>query len=80
MTLRGWRMLTKKEMDDREAQKQKEKQDAHNAEILEKVKAVEDAKLQMALGAIVKAYKGDDNIREALDLLVNGPEAGRLPY
>lgn len=80
MTLRCWRMLTKKEMDDREAKKQKEKQDAHNAEILEKVKAVEDAKLQMALGAIVKAYKGDDNIREALDLLVNGPEAGRLPY
>lgn len=81
MTLTGWRMLTRQEMADRDAQEQQAKQAAHDANIRAALKQVEDDKLRIALALICDAYiAGDQQVSAALDLIVNGPTAGRLPF
>lgn len=81
MTLMGWRMLSKKEQAEQEARKQRDKLEAHKAAIVAEIDAVDALKLQIALRLVMDAYTaGDAHTCAALDLLVNGPKDGRLPY
>lgn len=81
MTLMGWRMLTRKEQEEGEAREQRDKQEAHKAAIVAEIDAVGNMQLEIALRMIMDAYTaGDTHTRAALDLLINGPKGGRLPY
>lgn len=81
MTLMGWRMLSKKEQAEQEARKQQGKQEAHKAAIVAEIDAVDNLQLQIALRMITDAYAaGDPHLSAALDLIVNGPKDGRIPY
>ena len=81
MTLTGWRMLTRAEQAEQEARERRDKLEAHKAAIVAEIDAVDNLQLQIALRMITDAYtNGDTHLSAALDLLVNGPKDGRLPY
>ena len=80
MTLRGWRMLSRAEMDERDARAAKERQDKHRESILAVIESVDDLKLQIALRLVMDASDNNEGVRDALDLIANGPKAGRLPF
>lgn len=81
MTLTGWRLLTRKEQAEQEAREQRDKLEAHKAAIVAEIDAVDNLQLQIALRMITDAYtNGDPHLSAALDLIVNGPKDGRLPY
>ena len=80
MTLKGWRMLSREEMEERDEKAAKERQDKHLADILEIIESVDDLRLQIALRLVMEASETNEGIRDALDLICNGPKAGRLPF
>ena len=79
MTLRGWRMLSRDEMAERDARAAQERQDKHRESIKTAIDALDDLKLQIALRLILDA-EDNESVQEIVDLIANGPKAGRLPF
>ena len=79
-TLTGWRMLSKSEIRERDDKATQALKDAHRDTIQAAIDGLDNLQLQIALRMIWDAGETNDNVRDILDLIANGPKDGRLPF
>ena len=73
-------MLSKSEIRERDDKATQALKDAHRDTIQAAIDGLDNLQLQIALRMIWDAGETNDNVRDILDLIANGPKDGRLPF